>query len=260
LLIAVVGVIAWITSSRSRRTLNGKPESYWIRSLETEINRNSDADWQALGPEAHSILVTAVELQPKALDKAYARIWPKVWPKLPRRLQRWLPTPMNYSAIHVNAWARLSISRTKSSIPLALFARALKDPVLGVQYNAMACLNRTVLPNGGAEMDPLLPLVVGATQDPKLEVRMVAMLGLGYFTNQPHLVKPVLTNALTDPNPAVRIRAATALYQLDPVAAEGLGALTIAYDCLNRSESNRQRLLAEELLKKWGKPLPTDQK
>src|SRR5205814_3264972 len=127
------------------------------------------------------------------------------------------------------------------------------------------CLNKAVLakagPMGlGAEEGTILSLVLGAAQDPRMEVRMSAVFCLGYFKETPDQVIRVLSKALTDDSPDVRIRAAKAFYGLDPVQAEKAGALATAFDCLHSNGTFGSRHLAADFLKKEGRMPPGENK
>lgn len=271
MLIAVVGLIIWASSALRQRTYNGKPESYWINSLArpfspTSVTRGvveflaDQEEWRALGPQAVPILLKALEMQPGPATKPYARLWPK----LPASLQKMLPRPVNYQQIHVLAWSKLATQKTKVSIPAKLVARALKEQNWGVRMNALACLNLAILPNSGTDKDQFLPLLIGAAQDPQMEVRMSAVSCLGHYREQSNLVIPVLTNALANPYPDVRIRAAMALHRVDPAAAEKARVKDVAYDCQKSSGllselRHGSAILATQFLKELEKP-PTNER
>lgn len=240
LLITIVGLILWVSSVWRQRTFNGKPESYWINSLSKARNFSSldfdewQADrkeWRTLGPQAVPILITALEMRPGLATKPYARYRSR----LPTTLQKMLPPPMDYERLHYVAWAKLADQTNRVSIPAKLVTRALKDQVLGVRYNALACLNLVILPNSGAEKDQFLPWLLDAAYDPQMEVRMSAVDCLGHYRDQPNVVIPVLSNALENPYPDVRIRAAMALNRVDPAAAERARVKDVAYDRLKSS-------------------------
>ena len=166
----------------------------------------------------------------------------KLRSKLPTALQKFLPNPGKFEYIHAVAWSRLADQRTKVIIPPRLVARALKEeqhwyfPI--VPMNALDCLNRVSLTDSAPERDQYLPLLLAAAEDPRVEVRMSAVLCLGHYPDQSHLVIPVLTNALENPYPEVRIRAAMALHRVDPVAAQKARVADVAYECLKIKRSS----------------------
>ena len=252
LFVGIVGVIFWNALGRSQRTFNGKPESYWIDSLAGGFNPTVDEEWRALGSQGVPILLEALDMQPGPLGKAYF----KLWPKLPARLHKLLPPPVDYVRIRASAWGRLARPGTKANISLSHVDPALKDTDWGVRMNTLVCLGRVVLPNSEVGKDQFLAVIIGVAEDPRMEVRMSAVACLGHYTNRTDLVIPALSNALADPYPDVRIRAAMALYKVDPQAAERLGALTVAYDCLKSSGVFGSGRLAEQFLSKLGKLPP----
>jgi hypothetical protein len=88
---------------------------------------------------------------------------------------------------------------------------------------------------------------------------MSATYSLRYFQEDHDRLVPVLSRALTDHSPDVRIRAAMAFDTLDPDRAQNAGVLSVARNCL---ESDGWRFstkqLAADFLAKKGK-MPPDE-
>jgi RNA polymerase sigma factor (sigma-70 family) len=163
--------------------------------------------------------------------------------------------------MRLSASALLADPIVGRSVPPAMLVRELRDPFWGIRVNALACLNNVVLPKSGPdglreEKETILTLVLAAAQDPQMEVRMSAVYCLGYFKEAANQAIPVLSKALTDDFPDVRVRAAMAFYKLDPVQAEKAGAITTAIDCLHRETPHGAEVLAADFLRKEGKPPP----
>ena len=76
----------------------------------------------------------------------------------------------------------------------------------------------------------ILGSLLCAAKEPKMDVRMIAVNCLGFYTNQAERVVPVLTKALADDYPDVRVRAVMAFYKINPAAAEKAGALSVLFD------------------------------
>ena len=87
----------------------------------------------------------------------------------------------------------------------------------------------------------VMVLLFGERSAGSLDVRQERIL----IKETPDQVIPVLSKALTDDSPDVRIRAAKAFYGLDPVQAQKAGALTTAFDCLHSSGPYGSRRAAE---------------
>jgi HEAT repeat protein len=119
--------------------------------------------------------------------------------------------------------------------------------------NVLACLNNVVLPKAVAEKEAILPLLLAMAQDSKDEVRMVAFVGMGFYDNQANRVIPILTKALTDLDPDVRVRAAMSLCKVDPAVAANAGALSVLFDSRRWNTRFGAPRLAEEFLRKTGK-------
>lgn len=257
LLIAVIGVVAWGVSGWRQRTFNEKTESEWISGLGRQWTNGGveeivaeHEEWYALGPQATPILLKAVEMQPGPGAKIYA----KLWSKLPATVQNRLPLPVDYRRIHMVAWSHLASQRTNAAIPAEAVVRALKDQDWIVRNNALCCLDQVILPNARTEKGQFLPSLIEKTEDQQMEVRMIAVVCLGYYRDQANLVVPVLTNALANPYPDVRIRAAMALDRIDPNAAERAGVKAVAHDCLKSDGPNGSAALAAKFLQELEKP------
>lgn len=261
LIIIVIGVIVWGVSTWRQPTLNGKPESYWFKSLTIQLNRadmdeyhQREKEWQTLGTQGIPILFRAAEMRPSFVSKNYA----KLLQGLPAPVQKHLPTPLDYRRLQSYVWFRLSfltMQHTNIVIPEALFALALRNQEWSVRCSALSCLSRSVPLNSAEAKDNLLPLVLGAAHDSKMEVKSRAVLCLGRYRDQSTLVIPVLTNALNDPYPDVRIRAAIALHRLDPMAAEIARVKDVAYDCAKTRSQYGSEVLARQLLNELEKPV-----
>jgi hypothetical protein len=263
-LTAIIGLIILASSALRQHTYNGKPESYWLDSLTKPPPMSltvtaafvalpivqNEKEWQALGPPAVPILLNALEMQAGPATKPYA----KLWPKLPPQLHKLLPAPVDYQEIHRSAWGMLAAQTNKVSIPAKLVARDLKNQDWWIRMTALAYLSRAVLSDSGVEKNQFLPLLIRAAESPEMEIRMTAIACLGHYRDQPKLVISVLSNALANPEPEVRIRAAMALNQVDPVAAEKARVKEVAYDCRKLLLSAGAYVLAGQLLKELEKP------
>ena len=102
----------------------------------------------------------------------------------------------------------------------------------------------------------VMVLLFGERSAGSLDVRQERIL----IKETPDQVIPVLSKALTDDSPDVRIRAAKAFYGLDPVQAQKAGALTTAFDCLHSSGPYGSRYLAAGFLKQEGRMPPGENK
>lgn len=254
-LVAGLGAIAWQVLARREPGLHGKPESFWINSLTNAFTFADFATWRALGPERVPILLKALEKQPGPVERSYA----KLLPKLPAFLQTRLPVPADYAGIRHGASFMLGLPEPGTKIPLLPLTRAFTDQDWGVRMNVLCCFYYVVLPNSGmADREQILSLLLAAAHDSKLEVRMSAVACLDLYKDQPERVIPVLTKALADDDPDVRIRAAMSLNKIDPAIAEKAGAVAVASDCLDSDGLFGSRALATEFLQELGK-LPPDE-
>jgi hypothetical protein len=235
-------------------------ERNFIRSLAAPLRPEADfAKWQRLGTDAVPVLSRALERPRGPLDEGYA--W--VWSNVPPPIRSNLAPPLNTDAIRSRASALLALSSNGKQIAPAMLVQELQDPYWCVRVNGLACLNNDVLPESGPdglgkEKGRILALVLAAAQDRQMEVRMSAVYGLGFFKEASNRVIPVLSKALTDDYPDVRVRAAIAFYRIDPARAEKAGALSTAFDCLQYDGPHGSKRLAADFLKKEGK-LPSNE-
>ena len=223
------------------------------------------ATWQAqrqnLDTNSIPLLSHALQTRPGAVDKAYA--W--AWSNAPSVIRTNLSQPLDSNVAHqirIKASALLADPKIGGSVPPSTIVKELRDPFWGIRMNALACLNNAVLSKVGPEAlgdqrETIFSLVLTAAQDPQMEVRMSAVYCLGFFKDAPDQVIPVLSKALNDEYPDVRIRAAMVFYRFDPARAEKAGAVTTAFACLNSNGPHGSGYLAADFLRKEGK-LPPD--
>lgn len=237
-------------------TIHGKSEGYWINSLEKGVTVPNDMIlWRSFGSDAVPILLKALQKRPGPSDRIY--IW--LLPKLPTTLRNKLPMPRDCAKIRASAAAMLTILDPKITIPSKPLALAISDESWMVRMNAIGCLSTVVLP--ALEEEPkqeILPSLLDASKDLNSEVRMVAVYSLCFFTNQAQAVVPVLTNALHDTEPDVRVRASMALYKVDPASRSS--AIHTAYECVKnkRGSPHGAEELARKFLEEIGESLPNN--
>lgn len=230
LALVVVAVAIWLGRGRS---VNGRTESYWIRSLTNALNRTTlkpSAEWSRLGTNAIPILIKALESSEGPVQREYR----KVRPKLPAMVQKWTPEPLDYSTVHGDALLLIcgpgGVVPRGTVLPLAPIVSVLKDPHGGVRMNALALIAEQ-MPRSDAEMEAILPAIITTTKDVNAPVRMNAMGALEYFGHQTNTVLPLLNAALSDPDADVRICAAMALSKLDPSEQTQARLIPVAAGC-----------------------------
>jgi HEAT repeat protein len=220
-----------------RRYVQGEHDRLLMRGLATPLRTDTDfAEWLRLGTAAVPVLTKALETKPTTIDKVYA----PAWSNAPPAVRSKLPPPLDATTadtIRVRASALLSRPEIGKHVPIDTVVKELRNPSWGVRMNAIVRLDRVVLKSSGTEAlgedkGTILALVLAAAQDPKKEVRMMAVYCLQHFKDASDQVTPVLANALTDYYPDVRVRAAIAFYRIDPIGAEKAGALSIVSDVL----------------------------
>lgn len=249
LTICLLAAITWLMLRRDP-VVHGKRKSVWIKNLVNDFRLSDpDAAWRSLGPEAVPILLEAAETKPGPLAKAYA----KVWSKLSLSVQSNLPPPFDYARIRSAAAAMLCSPRMEANVPFSVLTNLLQDEKWTVRMNTLGYCYYVLLPKSKPEKAQLLPLLVTATRDPERAVRMCAVNCLGFYPENRDLLLPLLTKALEDVFPDVRIRAAMAFYKLDPTAAERAGALAVAVDCLQSNGPFGSGGLAAQFLQELGK-------
>lgn len=244
----VLAAIAWSLVPWRNPLMNGPGESFRIKRLETLSPQDVD-EWQALGTSGVPTLIKALETEPSAL----ARVYSNALSKLPSSLKNSLPAPQNDVNIRIGASVVLANADVATNVPLSVLAHALQDPAWQVRVNALNCLYQVVLPKAGPEKAEILSRIEAAAQDPYYEVRMCAANCLGFYRNASNRVAPILTKALKDNYPDVRIRAAMAFHALDPALAEDAGAIAVAFDCLMSGGIHGSRYLATNFLQELGK-------
>ena len=263
--LAGIALVVWLLFGvLSGGSFEGSQERALKRNLRTPFTPATHLEvQQILDTNAIPVLTKALETRPGIVDKAYG--W--AWSNAPVATRSNLPRPLDSAAadqIRLRASVLLGDPKVGNFVAPSTLVKELRDPYWGIRMNALACLNNTMLPKSGTdglreEKGTILTLVLAAAQDAQMEVRMSAVYCLGYFKEAADQVIPVLSKALTDSFPDVRIRAVMALYRFDPAQAEKAGALTTAFDCLHSSGPHGSGHLATEFLKKEGK-LPTDEK
>jgi hypothetical protein len=229
------------------------PQHPSIKGLANGLMPQDFAEWQKVGTGAVPVLVQALEMRPGPLDKAYSN----TWSKLPVQVQSVLPVPSDDAQLRAAAAALLADTTIGAHIPLPVLSRALQDQFWGVRMNALACLDRVVLPQAGPEKLEILTNILTAATDKQAEVRMSAVYCLRFYKEASNQVTSALVTALADDKPDVRIRAAMAFYEIDPAAAEKARAVSVAFDCLEYNGLFGSRALAREFLQRIGK-LPPD--
>jgi hypothetical protein len=263
-LAAIILVLLLLFGVRSGGSLNENQERALKRSLRAPLTPATHLELgHNLDTNAIPVLTKALETRPGLVDKAYG--W--AWSNAPAATRSNLPRPLDSAAadqIRLRASALLGDPKVGNFVAPSTLVKELRDPSWGIRMNALACLNNAALPKSGPEglreeKGTILTLVLAAAQDPQMEVRMSAVLCLGYFKEAPDQVIPVLSKALTDNFPDVRIRAAMAFYRFDPAQAEKAGALTTAFDCLHSNGTHGSRHLAADFLKKEGKLPPSEE-
>jgi HEAT repeat protein len=255
LLLLVLWAITW-GLARHVPSVHGKPETLMIKSLANAAGPGAYGQEQSLGPEAVPVLLQALKSQPGTFARAYSN----TWSELPASLQSNLPAPVDDANIRIRASALLVQQKSGAGIPLSALARALNDSEWAVRVNALVCLCKFILPESRPDKADIFPLLVTATEDSRMEVRMSAVNCLGFYKDQPDRVIPYLTNALADYSPDVRIPAAMALDRVDPIVAEEAGAVAVAFDCLESNGPMGSRQLAADFLQKLGKLPPKESK
>ena len=257
-MVAIGLVLLLVFYLRSADSLARSNERALIRNLRKHFSPEIlRTEMKLLDSNAIPALSKALETKPGKIDKAYA--W--IWSRTPGQVRSNFPPPLDSATadqIRLNASVLLGNFKVGEFVPPSTLVKELRDPNWGVRMNALACLGREVLPKLGPdrlreEKGPILALVLAAAQDPKMEVRMSAVYCLGYFKEAPDRVTPVLSKALTDDYPDVRVRAAIAFYRLDPAQAEKRGALNTLFDSLPYNSPFGSRYVAEDFLRKEGK-------
>jgi HEAT repeat protein len=254
LVVLVLGLVLLYNAWRGP-VIQWAQEREVITSLAAPLRPETDiAKWQRLGTNAVPVLSKALERPLSPLDKAYA----SVWSHLPLTIRSNLARPLDPNAIRMRASFLLAQSNIGGSTATSTLARELQDTNWCVRVNALACLNNAILPESGPdrlgkEKEEILALVLAAAHDRRMEVRMSSVYSLGFFNEASNRVLPVLSQALTDDYPDVRVRAAIAFYGIDPAGAEKAGALSTALDCLQYDGPHGSKWLAADFLRQEGK-------
>jgi hypothetical protein len=262
----ILAVILWpflqadLTQRQQQRLL--------IRSLAAPSQSTSDFNeikkWEGLGAtNAAAVLTRALETKPGTYDKAYS--W--FWARTSAAIQSKLPRPLDAAtadAIRNRALNHLIfLPKAAARVSPSTWARALRDPFWGIRMNTLACLSGILRANAnpgalGQERRKILSLVLEAAQDPRVDVRMNAVQCLGYFREAPDEIIPVLSKAITNQSPDIRIQAAIAFHRLNPLEAEQAGAFSAAVECLHSDGPFGSKSLAFAWLKEQGK-LPANE-
>jgi hypothetical protein len=248
---ALVIVVLATFGKSSAGSITAERERALMQALKTPWNPATRmAQQEDLDTNTIPLLARALQTRPGTVDKIYALAWSNA----PLAIRSNLPAPLDSAAaeqVRLRASALLAGPKIRGSVQGSTLIKELQDPFWGVRMNALACLNNPAAL--GEEEGRVFALVLAAAQDPQMEVRMSAIYCLGYFKDAPDQVVPILSKALNDNSPDVRIRAAMAFYEFNPVAAEKAGALTVAFDCLHSNGPHGSGHLAADFLKKEGK-------
>src|SRR5438477_8820554 len=100
LVIATLGVAIWFgfVHGKSESLFQGKPASYWVRTL-GDPSIDPSTTWSTLGPEVVPYLAGSLGRQNSPIARAYL----KLWPHQPQSLQKHLPRPVDARVVRRNA-------------------------------------------------------------------------------------------------------------------------------------------------------------
>ena len=245
-------IAGWFVFRPGDPLFYGKPESVWISEIKYGMSMSDDETkeqverWKQFGPEGLQVLRRGLRNANPTATRVYRRIYRRISPKLPRIVLKMLPAfPQDKGQgarmCILDLLCRMSPHGDEARDAVA---RALWDEHPHVRQTAInffiwgendkSLINR--LPE--AEKEKLLPAFLNAVEDSRQNwgLRNNALMALRCYTNGTTAITPALVNALQDPSPQVRIRAAEALNRVNQDAARKAGAVSFVVEALKNPD------------------------
>ncbi len=120
----------------------------------------------------------------------------------------------------------------------------LKDRPVVIRGLAAACLIRAK-----ADIEPLLPVVKEVLAEKEYEGKRAVLFAIADSGVKPKALVPALEEALKDPTPIIRVRAAAMLWEIDGRTKDVIPALAA---CLPSRTESGARMYAEHTIQKMG--------
>ncbi|MDB6068727.1 MAG: hypothetical protein JWR26_4935 [Pedosphaera sp.] len=247
-------VVAILILPPRDRVFKGQPETYWIDHLvyrdEAQVKQ-----WADFGPEGVQVLIRALERANHPGSNLYRKAYQGTGRVLPWALMRFLPAPqMDLTrATRMTVADLLSRLAPNAKQAMSVMTWKLNDPDPSVRQIAITFFTYGEDKNAFLnQMEPgakrkLLPSFIRLIQDKNAGVRNNAAIALGYFSEEAQTVAPVLTKALSDPMPAVRLLAAKSLNKVAPDKIVDSGVIPILITILKNPDDQIAYRAAELL-------------
>jgi hypothetical protein len=210
----------------------GRPESEWIQNLKYHDDEQVK-EWRGYGAAGVQVLVRGLERANHRGERSYR--W--LYRQTPGFVARCLPWPKQDSTRSTRMCLASLLSSlgkdASNALPIMVWTvnRDEDDSVRQCSINFFTGSEdeRCVLNQMPAQAKrQLLPGLIRAVQHPgNWGLRNNAANALRWYPEQRKVVAPVLVKALQDPQPQVRLLAATALNRVDPAAAKASGAVAM---------------------------------
>ena len=245
------GAVAWLVLRPRDPMFHGKRESVWIENLSPRDEEHI-IRWREFGPDGVHVLVRALEGANRPADRLYRDAYRRMGP-----LTRYLPSPRmdRTRTTRMKVVDLLSRLRKDAMLATPAMIRALGDENPSVRACAITFFTDTEDENchlnrlEKADKDKALPYFIRALEDDgdNFALRNNAALALGFYPEHGETLIPVLTSALKDPAPQVRLLAAKALNGVAPDAITNANAVSIVAKILKNPDDQIAHRAAELL-------------
>ncbi len=212
MIFAMLGVVVTgaalfaVSRQRSEPVSRGHTASYWLRHIGHERQREALEALGEMGDRADPVLLAAFEGRGQFPGTTYSVLYR--W--MPPRVRHYLPPPVDREALRMAAGVVVLHTASRSIVP-ELVARFLRSDVQARQrlLAALFSYSPEAPPNPN-----LVPLFVTACEDTAPDLRELALRCLGEVGHAASNGVPAVTRLCGDPDIAVKMQAARALWQI----------------------------------------------